>query len=74
MQYAHDSPHNQNATTLLQPTPTAANRAASGSEGNQALKASVVGAGSGPERLKIRVSVVRFRPWPPFSILTAVPT
>jgi hypothetical protein len=57
---------NQNATTLHQPRATEGKRATSTSMRIQPLKSFWVGPGWVPGRLKIRVSVVQFHPWPPF--------
>jgi hypothetical protein len=56
---------NQNATTRHQPRATGAKLGTSTSVGIQALRAFWVAVGRVRGRLKIRVSVVRFHPWPP---------
>jgi hypothetical protein len=59
--------HNQKPTALRQPGATGADLATANYLWFQLLRASWVGGGWVPRRLKIRVSVVRFRPWPPLN-------
>jgi hypothetical protein len=67
---------NRNATTLSQPTPTACHHPKTWIEQKQALRSFWVALDWARSRLKIRVSVVRFRPWQPLFYIpgsTAVP-
>ena len=52
-------------TNPVQPAPTEANHPRTRTQGKREFRASSAARDRLPARLKIRVSVVRFRPWPP---------